>query len=60
MSQDKKKQAEIVAHPEQMLPLLKQYGVMSCVQIGKNGQLSVNIEALMSAYVTQQSVGTSA
>lgn len=56
MMQDKKTQQAIIAHPEQMLPLLKQYGVMSCVQIGKNGQLFVNIEALMSAYVIRQAV----
>lgn len=56
MAQDKKTQQAIIAYPEMMLPLLKQYGVMSCVQIGRNGQLFVNIEALVSAYVTRQAV----
>jgi hypothetical protein len=56
MSQSKEMQKDIAVHPEKMLPLLRQYGVLSCVKIGKNGQLFVDIEALMNAYVARQSV----
>jgi len=60
MAQDKKTQKAINEHPEQMLPLLRQYGVLSCVKIGKNGQLYVDLNVLMSAYVARQSIDQAA
>ncbi|MFA5390305.1 MAG: hypothetical protein WC331_02610 [Candidatus Omnitrophota bacterium] len=60
MAQDKKTQQAIIAHPEQMLPLLRQYGILSCVKIGKNGQLFVDIEALTNYFVTRQFIESAA
>ncbi|MFA5168730.1 MAG: hypothetical protein WC530_09400 [Candidatus Omnitrophota bacterium] len=54
MAQDKKTQQAIIKHPEQILPLLRQYGILSCVKIGKNGQLFVDIDALTNYFATRQ------
>jgi len=59
MTKDEKTRKSIIARPGLMLGLLKEYGVMSCVQI-IDGQLTVDIKALMNAYVAQQAVSTAA
>ncbi|MFA5158975.1 MAG: hypothetical protein WC484_00515 [Candidatus Omnitrophota bacterium] len=54
MAQDKTTQRAISHDSKQMLPLLKQYGILSCVKIGKNGQLFVDRDALTNYFATRQ------
>jgi len=52
----KEEQQKVLSNPAEIRKYLEQYGIMSNVKVGKDGQLFVDTESLMNAYLERQSI----